>query len=450
MNQSEEKNPKRESVWDIPIGEGLRGAAELRKFLSISEKQYLSIAGPVLKDSRSYLLYIALDEVKKASIHLMRLRELFDDPDVGVESDDDAKTDDDNRLNRLLTTSILEEQQIRIRRLLELLVTLVLFSTTNEQPYYRHLLLIEDLEKNVSTNLDLEEFYGKRSANIDATIKRQIAWTRQVESEIDLNRCWYLRRRTPIKSAKKLRPGQLQSSIRSRVKEALPLMSATEMIVFGFTYNWVYGTSSEAIHYRSARDDFRLAPDENMAIVRKLTLLIPTILDRCYRLLGKPDAPRTKKMSESLERSDFSDRAWSKVTGDVEIGDFVLVQGDIAQVIDVQESQYGYRSYKVLYVSDKPQPNITEDWFPAPYIQIFYSKKRSLEMLSTRLKSGDIPREMQFVLDQLTDEELNLAMRQSIKDVWDIAIRDRIKSKSRIRINAVQQVIARDTKGAHP
>ncbi len=137
MADLNEKKSERDSVWDLPIGEGLRCAAELRSHLSIDERKYLLFAGQVLDDCRSYVLYIALDEVKKASIHLMRLREVLDEKEAAKQ-----KHAEDDRLARLVTTSILEEQQMRVRRLLELLVTLIPFSTTNEQPHYRHLLLL--------------------------------------------------------------------------------------------------------------------------------------------------------------------------------------------------------------------------------------------------------------------------------------------------------------------
>ena len=51
---SEKKDSELDPVWDIPIGEGLRCAAELRKHLSIDEAEYSLVAGQVLDDCRSY------------------------------------------------------------------------------------------------------------------------------------------------------------------------------------------------------------------------------------------------------------------------------------------------------------------------------------------------------------------------------------------------------------
>ena len=416
----ENKNTERDPLWDIPIGEGLRCAAELRNYLSVDEPKYLLFAGQALDDCRGYVLYIALDEVKKASIHLMRLRELLDEKEEAAQ-----QSADDSRLFRLVNTSLLEEQQMRVRRLLEALVTLVLFSSTDEQPYYRHLLLLEDLEQSLSENNDLEIFWGQRSTNVDDHIRRQVQWIRQVEADVDLSSCWYLRGPKPIKEPEKLEPGRILSSFRSRLKDALPLMTDTERIIAGYTYDWVYGSSSEAIHYRSNRRDCR-PPEDPMLNVRRLGMLINLILDRCYHILGKPDAPRFKRISESLERSNSSAILQAATVGTGEVGDYVLVHGDIAQIMETKDSDYGYRIYRVHYVARRPKQNIPDDWFPAPYIQVFYAKKRFDEKWASYVKSEDLPEDIRSVLESLTEEELQLALQQSLKDLWNIAIRSKI------------------------
>ena len=416
----EKKDSKRDPEWDLPIEIGLRCAAELRNHLSVDETKYLLFAGQALDDCRSYVLYIALDEVKKASIHLMRLREALDGKETAKQSIDSS------RIARLLTISIVEEEQMRVRRLLEALVTLTLFSSTNEQPYYRHLLLLEDLEQSLSENYDMQEFWGQRSANVGDHIRNQIQWIQQIEASVDFNKCWYLRNKEPIQASEESRPGHILSSFRSRLKEALPLMTDAERIAAGYTYNWVYGSSSEAIHFRSNRSDYNIKYEELMFNVKRLGLLINSIIDRCYHLLDKPDAPRTKQISDSMARSDSSALVRAATVGTGEVGDFVLVHGDMAQIVDSKESQYGYRIYRVHYIAEKPKPNIPDDWFPAPYIQVFYAKRRFDEKWASYVKSGDLPKDIRSVLENLTEEELQMAMQQSMKDLWNIAIRNQI------------------------
>jgi len=46
------------------------------------------------------------------------------------------------------------------------------------------------------------------------------------------------------------------------------------------------------------------------------------------------------------------------------VGDFVLAYGDLAEVTDIVESKYGYRSYKVLYLAVVPTDvvNAADRW----------------------------------------------------------------------------------------
>lgn len=188
-------------------------------------------------------------------------------------------------------------------------------------------------------------------------------------------------------------------------------MTDSERNVVGYTYNGEYGSASAAIHYQSNRSDYCISFGDQMRIVRRLGLLINLILDRCYYLLDKPDVPRFKRISKILERYYASPIVRTQTVGAGEIGDFVLVYGDIAEIIEIKESQYGYRSYRVHYLAEKPKQNIPDDWFPAPYIQVFYSKQRFLKSWGSHIKSEDIPTDIQTVLANLTEKELQLAAR---------------------------------------
>lgn len=107
VDPSGKRDSKLDLVWDIPIGEGLRCAEELRKYLSIDETNYLLISGYSLENPRNYVLYVALDEVMKTSIHLMRLRDLLDEKDTTKQSGEKKWI---SSIDRLLTTSVIEEQ----------------------------------------------------------------------------------------------------------------------------------------------------------------------------------------------------------------------------------------------------------------------------------------------------------------------------------------------------
>ncbi|MFA5033952.1 MAG: hypothetical protein WC614_13170 [bacterium] len=405
---------ERDPFWDIPIDIGIKGANELRKELCIDEQSYLFVAGQSHADARAYVLYTALDEVQKTSIYLMSLRELLQDPFLVTPGDQPG---------RIVQTHTFEEQETRIRRLLEVLVMLILFDKTNEQPYYRHLLLIEQLEEFLSMNLDLKDFYGAQSMNIEDSIDNQINWIQKVESEIDLQKAWYLRERTRLKPRNELRPGQILSNMRGRIKDATIIMHDREKLLFGFSYFGRYGHASEMIHYRSNKTHSYLTPNPEKDAVYELSLLLISILDRCHRLLGRPELPIMKRILPILDQTKPTSLVYNTTVRDIQVGDFVLAYSDLAEVIEVKESKYGYRSYRIRYLAEKPKPEIQEDWFPAFYVQKFYTRSIFFEKLQKMVEEGQLPSNTMEHIEKLSKDELQTILRQSLVHTWSVGLK---------------------------
>lgn len=406
--------------YDIPIDIGLKGAAELRKELHIDEQPYLLIAGQSFADPRAYVLYTVLDELKKASIYLMRLKEYFQDGPINPRKD---------RIDRLMQEHILEEQDARFRRLLEVLLVLILFDRTNEQLYYRHFLLLEQLDEFLASNFDLEEFYGSRSSNIDDSIDRQINWIREIEEKVDIDRCWYLRKRVSLPRANRLRPGMVLSSMRSRIKDAMPNMTEQEKLIFGFSYWGGYGRTSGGIHYSPGRINLPLRPGQELSAVAGLGLLILSILDRCHRLLGRPDVPIAKKISAFLEQKDPDALVQAITVGKIELGDFVLAYGNLAEVLEIKQSQFGYRSYKVRYLAEKPKPDIQEDWFPALHIRLLFKRSQFYKAVKQMVDEGKLKSDFTDHLGKLSDDEVQAILRQSMTNMWHLGLKNWARGK---------------------
>ena len=411
-----EPKPERDLVWDIPIDFCLRGAKALRDQLRMGEQDYLHVAGAARADCREHVLYTALDEVKKTALYLMRLREFFDAPI-------DPR---DNRLSRLVFLQVLEEQQARERRLMEVLVTLILFTATNEQDYYRHLLLLEDLDGYLSANADMEDFHGARSANVDASIDRYVKEIRRVEGSVDLAQTWYRRGSTPLPQRSQLRPGRLLSTMRSKVKEALALMTAQEKLLLGFSYAG-YGAASEAVHYSVSPRDFLLQGGQEKRNISALGLLGMAILNRAHELLGRPSVPLIDQLRRTLEQSDPAEIVHRHTVRDIKVGDFVLALNDIAEVIEVRESQFGYRSYKVRYLAEKPMPDIGEDWFQARFVRILMTKERVVSDLHQLVEQGLLPKEFGERLNSMPQDELQPHLQKTLLEVWAAGLRDHVK-----------------------
>lgn len=405
--------------WDFRITTALRCAKALREKLTLDESTFLFVSGFSLSDPRQYIIYTALDEVKKTALYLMRLQEVFLD----------TVSPSENRIARLLTAQILEEARARERRLLEVLVSLILFESTNEKKYYRHLLLLEDLEEQLSANYDFKEFYGSKNANFEFRANQDLQQIKIIENDIDFSKAWYLKSRTKISDVERLKPGQILSSIRSRIIEALPIMTDAEKLIFGFSYGAGYGRASEFIHYTVNTHDYKLREGDDEAAAKALGVINYNILERCFRLMGKPDVDIMTQLSELIQNVNADQYVHLRTVRDIDIGDFVLAYGDLGEVFDISQTKYGYRSYKVKYLAEKPLPNIQEDWFPAFWVKKFYTQKQARENLLKMVDEGILPREMGEKMNKLSNDKLQPHIRDSLIQVWESGLRDWVKNQ---------------------
>src|SRR5581483_7838274 len=69
------------------IERGLKGARELGAHLGVDEDMYRRTAGQAVADARGFVLYGALDEVEKACMLLIKLRELLSDGEISASTD---------------------------------------------------------------------------------------------------------------------------------------------------------------------------------------------------------------------------------------------------------------------------------------------------------------------------------------------------------------------------
>jgi hypothetical protein len=403
--------------YEIFIDWALRGSEALREHVPVNEEMFVRTHGQGVADARGYFIYAALDECQKAGIQLMRLQELLSGDEISPLAD---------RHSRLVVESIIEEERARERRLVELLVNLIMFSHTNEHEYYRHFFLLAELEDLLWANEDMAEFHGARSLNIDASIQRQVGWIVNHQKYVDRRRAWYL-----DKNATLIAPGQTDrkrllrdhvrfSSMRNRIKAAMPLMTPSEKLCTGVSYADAYSASSAAVHYGANPKPYRLQAGQDRAAGTKLGLLAAAILSRAHQILGRPTIPMLDQLARVLDRSDLENGKTliEQLTNrGLEVGDFVLANGDLAEVLEVRSSKYGNRSYRVLYLAERPLPDVPEDWFPARAVARFFTRVEALEGLDTLWAKHNLPAsDLERMLSDPSG--IQLALRQSITKLW--------------------------------
>jgi hypothetical protein len=105
------------------------------------------------------------------------------------------------------------------------------------------------------------------------------------------------------------------------------------------------------------------------------------------------------------------------------VGDFVLAHGDLAEVIAVAESFFGYVSYEVLYLVGSPMPDISQDWFPAQNTRVLFSRRELRKLISEMVARGEVPPEMGEHPESAAGNE---NFRDAVKDLWDRVLRQHV------------------------
>lgn len=361
---------------------------------------------------RDFVFWTALDEVEKTAMVLMRLDEFLGSqpitPAVPLDSTD-----------RTAIAIVLEEERLRARRLCELLTELVLFGQKDENAYYGHFLLLNELSSACRFNEDLREFHGAESAWVRANIDRATQEIRDLESGIDFARAWYAKYTPPVD------PGAwrgLLSSARQRLRTALPIMTDFERLAMGTTYEEAFGHPSSSIHYIAGATPSTSGgrTRSELAEATKLGFLGLCVVRRCWTLLGSPQGAVVEQVARVLESNTGASRYFELLNqgGRVAVGDFVLARGFLGEVVEEMTSKYGYRSFRVDLLAERPLPQIGADWFRARDVALLFPRQ-NLRNGVARLLGGDV------ALAETAD------LRDSVRAAWDAGLREQVRGGRR-------------------
>lgn len=424
-----------EAKWRFWFRALIDCSRDLGASLAVDESSFRLIAPTAFgSSSRDYFAFAALEEVQKAGIALLQWTELLED-----DYNDSVPADQESRV---ILASFRDDQRLRIRKLIEILIDAICFSETNEQSYYRHYLLLRELRERRATQLDLEEFYACPSRNLKWSITRISAEIAELEanSDISLDQAWYRVTCPPLSAerAATRRPGQILTTTRQRLKRAVQLADPGELLVLGFSYDQLFGQVSQAVHFSPASPEYRLGPESVAAGIDECAVLGLSVVVRLQHLLDLIPEGANTMIREQFDSNEVPAQLVERRTrGAAEVGDFVLAYDDLGEVLEVAESDFGYRSYRVLYLAERPLPNIDEDWFPAQNVRVLFPHARTVELLSAR-DGLRLPAELREELAEPGNEYL----RASVKELWDRALRDYIRARQgRVPVGTPEQLV---------
>lgn len=279
----------------------------------------------------------------------------------------------------LATESYFVEQAVWARKLLEALVTLVNFSSTNDNRYFAHFVAVSEFTREHYRCDDERKIFGLpspvRSLVLDTLEEREIALFRQLP---DSDKCWYVRSRSKA---------HLLATQQTRYFAALKIATEAEKTALGYMYNMTYGATSEIIHFSILKKN--LEEEESRRLFQsQCGLLTMCILVRAHELCGVAPQGINKTLTSRIRKRKLSPMLESRAVP----GDFVLCSNTnyLAEVLEVQRSEYGYERYRVLILDRTREESSDEVWLPAPAVHHINSPTETIEE-DRRLKALDPP-----------------------------------------------------------
>ena len=403
MSQVQEEVTSKPSESDL-LDWLIRGADQLRRRLGISESDFILLSRAHNSRGRDHYLYAILDEIEQVALALKLNQESLS------EAPDDIPDDDlGRRLKRNSLAAIEREQSLHIRRLTEILVNLINFSQTNTNEYYDHYLLYKELDERHKHKTDLALYFNCKNLNTQAAIDLLKRGITRAESKLQLNKCWYLQGSNPHPNGE-AKP----ASFLSYFDKALPVATKAERFALGFSYGNAYGETSRSIHLNIGGLQSNRSFDRLQSRRGQIWLLATHCLHRCrllLRLRSQNDigADISKILKMSLASGFYNQLSQPNITK----GDFVSVFDSFCEVVGSAKSKFGYKSFKVRYLTRPPIPEHKEDWYPAHNVRKQLDGKDLREGVLNLLSLPD------GRLPKLNPKVLRKALRANALKLWE-------------------------------
>lgn len=349
-------------------------------------------------NSRNFLLLKLLTEVQKVGFVFEKWNEYLD------RNTEPAN----NNVKTQVLDSFIDEQSLWQRKLLEGLVLLVNFASTNDLVFYYHLLLLQELRHYRGMLREQEHFFQYGNDLTKKTVDLLIDRVEMVENEIgDLSKCWYL---PPPKKVSK-RPWQTIASLKMQLKAALKVASDQEKRALGYTYDFSYGETSGNIHFSVTKREYADLKERFSFGLAQCGLLSIAIIKRAHDLTGMKPTGINALLTKTDSNSQIENNALVK---QLEVGDFVLANGPyLGEIVDVKMSVFGYESYRIKYLVDSPVEGVNEAWFPSVNVELYMGRSEMIEGLRARELEEGLEWSPSF-----TDSEIQQAMYEAVIEVW--------------------------------
>lgn len=372
----------------------------IRKKLLFNEDDAGSHFISGFENAKSPYLYRVLDEVEKLLMNLIgEQKEFLSSQALPPQDNEQIK-----RLTRITLSQIFDKQNLYLRKLLELYTEVLLFKQVNKNEYYKLYLLIDECNSLEKYKKDLFEFYACDNKNVNPSLERYNEDISNLKNSLDLSNF----------------PNP-EIRFKKKYKKALLLASDAEKFSLGLSYYRGFGTYSGKVHRRITG-----APDKpNYKLLEAhynyLAMLAQTLILACYELLDNQDDEEMNNLITLLKSNPGPTEQMKKyIKPEIEIGDFVICYDDLAEVIGIHVSPYGYRSFEIRYLKKPPLPEIIEDCFPAEFINLILKKdlaETAKQKAWEELSRHNNPSEKEKLLAEALIDFLDVYVKEKLKQL---------------------------------
>jgi len=404
------KNIKTEDERNVPFYIPLQISGHLLRSLPIKEDSFRLTSSFSHEDARSYYLYAVVSEVISSCMSCIRVAELMNESEEAIlygypKMNPGDGTISGDRVRHLFDRSIIDEFEVRFRKLQEYLCNLICLSQTNDQKYFQLFLTADAFADINYANQDISEFFGNPIENFNFQSKELLARCRALIKTLDRDKCWFLGLGVNFDSNSH---SNITSSFRQRYKMAISIATSGEKAVLGPTYKVGYGGSSKSAHALIEEYFRNFTLDDVKHTINKIPVICLNVLLKAFEI-ANIDYPKSfEKLFEDARSGEVVTKGIENVTqGNLDIGDLVTTSLlDVAEIKKVHTSSYGYKSYYVQYLINPKIKEITEEWLPPKYIGPCLIKKQDMRKLFTQNFAPLLGGKSADWIDKKTDFEL--------------------------------------------
>ncbi len=371
-------------------------------------------------DAKKLFLYGVCKEVLKACIGLMGDKEVLQE----------TPTENPDRMGKIVYGAITDAQTYRIRKLIELLSFLILFErNTKRDEEYRVFLSAENLDLVLSRQDDFRELYEKRIiSNTQHSINDFADRIERDLKTLGVSELWFLDPRK-VEGLRNQKPSIFKGR-KGIYLAALMVASPDERLALGISYGRGYSRTSQSIHPLLGSHDYDGKENNAEHVVANfsyLSIIAMHIMHLAYKIAGEDDPEGiTTFMGKGFEKS-HAVKNISKLKKDFEPGDLVLTAWtDLAEIIEAHTSKYGYKAYKIRYISRPPLPEFPEDWIEAQNILArLMTKSMVRPFFEKNTSRHNMPKEVAEIWPEVMkqpDEELMKSVTHFFADMHRIGV----------------------------